>query len=261
METLKYISLLLLFLQFSGCGTVTTEGETNTTQNEVVERDNTESDTELDTYVDVKKSIELDNFINYNNCDQVLEKEFSTGSLLSICYDYGYKSSKYVAYMLDGTLVNAVNINSRPSYHVEWEIPSEYRTTFTYTQTGYEHGHLAPDASFDYNEEDLELVYSLVNIVPQDPTVNGNFWSDVENYARDKAVQLGELNVINGMVFGQDPDYIGENRMAVAKAFWKILYNDEKEFRECYYYDNFVLGDANLDALDKHKVDCVRLII
>ena len=262
METLKYTLVLVLFLQFTGCGTVTTEGENNTTQNEVVERDNTETNIDPDIHVDVNKSIELDNFINDVNCDQVLEKEFSTGSLLSICYDYGYKSAKYVAYTLDGTLINSVNLEERPRFYTEREIPKEYQVLYSdYTRSGYDRGHLAPDADFDYSEEDLRVVYSLANIIPQDPNVNRYFWRKAEYQERLVASSLGELSVINGVVFDENPNYIGANRIAVSKAFWKILYNDEKEFRQCYYYDNFVLGDADLDTLAKHKVDCDSLII
>ena len=107
----------------------------------------------------------------------------------------------------------------------------------------------------------MEVIYSLVNIIPQDPNVNRYFWIKAEYQERLVAASLGELSVINGVVFDENPNYIGENRIAVSKAFWKILYNDEKEFRQCYYYDNFVLFDADEDTLAKHRVDCNRLII
>lgn len=258
---LKIIIILLLLFQFSGCGTVSTDKEIVVDKNTTLTRIDANETDEFVESVEVNKTIDLDNFISYDNCDQIIEKEFSTGSLLSICYDYGYKSAKYVAYTLDGTLVNSKNINERPSYHVEREIPNEYRTTFTYSQTGYEHGHLAPDASFDYNMEDLRIVYTLANIIPQDPNINGDFWSDVEKYAREMAEHLGELSVINGVVFDKKPLYIGKNKMAVSKGFWKILYNEDEAFRECYYYDNFVLFDVDKDTLLSHKVDCNSLII
>ena len=255
---LKYTLLLLLFLQFSGCKTATTGSETNTRQHEVVDKNSTETSTPLD----VKKSINLDNFINYANCGQVIEKEFSTGRLLAICYDYGYKSAKYVAYTLDGTLINSTNIEERPRFYTERKIPKEYQVLYSdYTRSGYDRGHLAPDADFDYNEEDLEVIYSLANIIPQDPNVNRYFWVKAEYQERLVAATLGDLSVINGVVFDKKPTYIGKHKIAVSKGFWKILYNDEKEFRQCYYYNNYVLEDADLDTLDKHLVDCDTLIV
>jgi len=266
---------VVLFL-FSGCGTTVSRDEVITDEVANADKNSTVADdvtlnvednnsigiVHIPAVAEVNKTIALENFINDVNCDQVLEKEFSTGSLLSICYDYGYKSAKYVAYTLDGTLINSVNIKERPRFYTEEEIPKEYQVLYSdYTRSGYDRGHLAPDADFDYNEEDLKIIYSLANIIPQDPNVNRYFWSDAEYQERLVAVSLGELSVINGVVFDEKPDYIGDNKVAVSKGFWKILYNDEKEFRQCYYYDNFVLGDADLDTLAKHKVDCNRLII
>ena len=259
---LKIISTLLLLFLFSACGTVTTEESKHSS---TVDKNNTtvvidpNGTTEPE---EVNKTIDVDNFINYSNCDQILEKEFSTGSLLSICYDYGYKSAKYVAYTLDGTLINEVNIDKRPRFYTEPEIPREYQIFYSdYTNSGYDRGHLAPDADFDYNDEDLKLIYTMANIIPQDPNVNRYFWRKAEYQERLAAASLGELSVINGVVFDANPEYIGENRIAIAKGFWKILYNDDEEFRQCYYYDNFVLFDADKDTLLSHKVDCDSLII
>ncbi len=261
MESLKFSLVFVLFLGFTGCDTVDSsdinESSSPDSNSSIKSPDINSTDT-----VEVNKTINLDNFINDTNCDQVLEKEFSTGNLLSICYDYGYKSAKYVAYTLDGELINKVNIEERPNFYREREIPREYQILYSdYTGSGYDRGHLAPDADFDYNEEDLRLIYSLANIIPQDPNVNRYFWTKAEYQERLVAATLGELSVINGVVFDEKPDYIGENRIAVSKAFWKILYNDEEKFRQCYYYDNFVLFDADKDTLDKHLVNCNSLII
>ena len=263
---IKVVVVTLLFLfQFTGCGSSGTEivKEVGTQEgNDSVEVDINSIDEVPSLVLEMNKTIELDNFINDNHCDQVLEKEFSTGSLLSICYDYTYKSAKYVAYTLDGSLMDSVNIDDRPSFYTEDDIPEEYQVIYSdYTNSGYDRGHLAPDAAFDYNEEDLDLIYTLANIIPQDPNVNRYFWKKAEYQERLVAASLGELSVINGVVFDENPEYIDEDKIAISKGYWKILYNDDEEFRQCYYYDNFVLGDADLDTLDKHQVDCNTLIV
>ena len=146
MDTLKITFLFVLLLQFTGCGTVITEEVVDTDKNSttIIEDNETiEANTTIPIVVNSNKTINLDNFINDVNCDQVLEKEFSTGSLLSICYDYGYKSAKYVAYTLDGTLINSVNLEERPRFYREREIPKEYQVLYSdYTNSGYDRGHL-----------------------------------------------------------------------------------------------------------------------
>ena len=190
-------------------------------------------------------------------CDVIIDKEF-----LEICYDNQLKAARGVSYTLAGDLVNEENIKDRPYFYAEESIDEAYRAYYSdYTNSGYDRGHLAPDADFDYNNEDLRLIYTFANIIPQDPNVNRYFWIKAEYQERLVASTLGELMVINGVEFADTPDRIGSHNIAVPKGFWKILWNDDKNFRQCYYYDNFVLGDADLDSLDKHRVECNKLIV
>lgn len=102
-------------------------------------------------------------FINQGDCDQIIDKTFIT-----ICYDYNLKAPKAVSYTLQGDLVNEENIEKRPYFKVEKTIAKEYRASYSdYTHSGYDRGHLAPDASFDWSQESLDAVYTLANIIPQ----------------------------------------------------------------------------------------------
>jgi len=194
-------------------------------------------------------------FINQERCNQILDKEF-----LTICYDYNLKVAKSVAYTLYGDLVNELNIQERPSFYVEREIESEYRAETTdYTNTGYDRGHLAPDASFDWSQESLDSTYSLANIIPQVPVVNRQMWLKVENYARDKAVELFELNIVNVVRYSNTPQRIGENNISVSIGYYKILFNSEKEYEECFYYANDINASSENDQLENHLVDCTEL--
>ncbi len=204
----------------------------------------------------------IQDIITPNNCDQTIVKTFSTGDTLTICYDYTYKSAKYVSYRLDGSLVHSLNISQRANFYVEPQIPSGYEITSNdYISSGYDRGHLAPDASFDYNQGDLKIIYSMANIIPQDHTVNGTFWIKAESYARAKAVEYGEVDILNGVVFDSNPKYINA-KIAISIGFWKQISNSEQNFKECYYYDNFInIGtDINNDTLDSHKRDCSSLV-
>jgi endonuclease G len=191
-------------------------------------------------------------FINDENCSQIIDKEFIT-----ICYDYKLKAAKSVAYTLMGDLVNDPNIDKRPSFYKEPSLEKKYQIVTTdYTNSGYDRGHLAPDASFDWSQESLDEVYSLANIIPQAPQVNRNMWSKVEEYARDKAVELEEINVINIVKYGKSSKRIGKNRMAVSRGFYKVLYNNEIDYEECFYYSNRLNASSRDDTIDKHSVNC-----
>jgi endonuclease G len=191
-------------------------------------------------------------FINNANCNQIIDNEF-----IHICYDYKLKATKSVAYHLEGDLMNDPNIDKRPSFYMEKSIEKKYRISSTdYINSGYDKGHLAPDAAFDWSDESLNAVYTLANIIPQAPQVNRNMWSQVEKFARDKAVELGELDVINVVKYGKRSKRIGKNRMAVSRGFYKVLYNDKQNYKECFYYANKLNLTSRNDELSKHDVNC-----
>lgn len=102
-------------------------------------------------------------FINISKCDQIIDKQ-----VFQICYDYKLKGAKAVWYQLDGQLVNAVNIKDRPKFYTEKNLPVKYRSKSSdYIESGYDRGHIASDASFDYNEKALSKTYTMANIIPQ----------------------------------------------------------------------------------------------
>lgn len=191
-------------------------------------------------------------FIDDNNCSQIIDNEF-----IEMCYDYQKKAVTSVAYILQGDLVNETNIQDRPSFHVEKELESRVRISTTdYTNSGYDKGHMAPDASFDWSQESLDAVYTLANIIPQAPQVNRYAWAGLEAYARDKAVEYGELGVVNVVKYGQRSSRMGANQMAISKGYFKILYNEDQDYEECFYYSNKLGISASGDKVEDHVVSC-----
>ncbi len=191
-------------------------------------------------------------FIEDNNCSQIIDNEF-----IVMCYDYKKKAVTAVAYTLAGDLVNETNIEERPSFYVEPKLKSKDRiTNADYIGSGYDRGHMAPDAAFDWSEESLEAVYTLANIIPQAPQVNRQSWAKLERYVRDKAVELGELDVVNVVKYGQRSSRMGKNRMAISKGYYKILYNSDENYEECFYYSNKLGVSTQNDTVEEHLVSC-----
>jgi len=191
-------------------------------------------------------------FIDENNCSQIIDNEF-----IEMCYDYKQKGVTAVAYVLEGDLVNETNIEKRPSFYVEKSLNEKDRISTTdYVNSGYDKGHMAPDASFDWSEESLYAVYTLANSIPQAPQVNRYAWIKVEDYAREKAVEFGKLEVVNVVKYGQRSSRMGKNQMAISKGYFKILYNAEENFEECYYYSNKLGVSMKDDLLEDHAISC-----
>jgi len=231
MKTINIALGLLLLLIFVGCG-----GTSSTSTNSGIKEEK----------IDYKSK-----FINTKSCNQIIDKSFFV-----ICYDYKLKAAKSVAYHLDGDLM-AEKIDKRPSFYREPTLEKRYQILTTdYTNSGYDRGHLAPDAAFDWSDVSLKSVYTLANIIPQAPQVNKHMWSKVETLARNKAVELGDLDVVNVVEYSKYHKSIGKNKMAVSKNFYKILYNDNKGYKACFKYSNRLNTSSRNDTVEKHRVDC-----
>lgn len=204
-------------------------------------------------------SILLDRFFNDNRCDQILRND----GYFKTCYDYDAKGAKYVAYTLYGDKVNAVNIKKRPRFYEDLHIPKRYRSRYSdYTHNVFkaDRGHLANDAAFDWSRKSLHAVYVMSNIIPQHYTLNRSkkAWAGVERYARAMAVKLGEVNVLNGVVYPKRPKRIGRDKIAVPSAFWKMIYNDDKDFRRCFYFEN--KPEVKGKRIKDYEIDCARML-
>jgi endonuclease G len=181
----------------------------------------------------------LHQFFNDKVCDQVLEND----GYFKTCYDYKVKGAKYVAYTIGGSLANKGNIDERPRFY-----PDKNKLTST------------EDASFDYSQRSLNAAYVMSNIIPQHATVNRDkkAWAGVERFGRAIAAKMGKVDVLNGVIYSNNPKRIGHNQIAVPDAFWKMYYNQEQKYQRCFYFENKPIADSNKNISD-YEVECGKL--
>lgn len=203
----------------------------------------------------IKFPVNLRAIINNQNCSQIIHK-----SLYDTCYDYRLKSPLIVAYRINGDDLRGGNIKKRPSFYEERSIPRQYRASpYDFSHTGYDRGHCRSHASSSWSRESIYETYSMANIVPQAATVNRKTWIKAEKYSRLVARKIGYVNVIEIMDFGGFPKRIGRNHIAVADGFYKILYNQDDDFKKCFYYKNNLRAKAKGDKLKHHVIDCGKI--
>lgn len=190
-------------------------------------------------------------------CDYLIDKGY-----FEICYDYNLKGARFVSYKLNGSLVDAYNIDERPDFYVEPLIPSQYASDpEDYTGSIYDRGHLASDASFDYDNTPLHRVYSMANIVPQVAQLNRSGWKETEKLEREKAKLYGSIDVFIGVNYIDNPLRIGTNKIAVPQSFYKVLSNKFSGYETCYLYDNAEIIDTSSDTIEDHEVNCSTLTL
>jgi endonuclease G len=110
-----------------------------------------------------------------------------------------------------------------------------------YKGSGYDRGHLKPaaDESCDQIEKNETFIHS--NISPQHPKLNRTIWKKLEKNVRDSVLLSDSVVVITGPNLTNIIDYIGENNIAVASKFYKVIkiYDKSGERICCYEIPNY----------------------
>lgn len=174
------------------------------------------------TYLDIIYQSNIDDLLitPYGEHDQVLQNEsFSSG------YSYGKKAVLWSMYKLYPELVT-ISLEREDNFREDERLPEEYRATLDdYSGSGYDRGHLAPNAALDHSESSQDETFYLSNITPQEPDFNRYEWSDVEAWVRECAASKeagSPLVVITGAVYPDNYEHIGNN-IAIPESLYKIV--------------------------------------
>lgn len=205
-----------------------------------------------------------------------------------IDYSYKFKGPSNVSYVLDERS-NEINIKERNSFYKDEELsPLTSLLPDDVTNTGFDRGHMASDASFDYDKDVLNKTYSMANIALQYPNVNRNVWASLEEYERYNISQLGKVYVRNIIVYGEEilkkrpleeillkrtfktekdkNDYIKRyereaknleaKKIHIPTFFIKKIFNKKYDFEECYKVPNIENLENNINL---YQIDCKAL--
>jgi len=103
------------------------------------------------------------------------------------CYSYKYKGDLFNVYLIDSK-VDKINLKKRLSFRHDPNIPlNKQASVKCYRKSGYDLGHLMPDADADYNKTILATTYYLSNVVPQPPYINRHIIANLEKMERTLA--------------------------------------------------------------------------
>lgn len=151
-------------------------------------------------------------------------------SSFSIGYNYERKHADWVGYALLPELVRMYNPRV-DSFHEETKIPSHYRATLNdYKGSGYDRGHLAPNATHDQTKQSMYDTFTLANMSPQLPSFNRGDWAQLEQYVRDCVATYPDATpifVFTGPYYGTPLGYIGESLIPVPEGYYKVIYEFE----------------------------------
>ena len=93
-----------------------------------------------------------------------------------------------------------------------------------YSRSGYDRGHMAPAGDMKWNATAMNESFYMTNICPQIHSLNAGKWNSLEKKTRDLAKKYGKVYISCGPIYSsKNPKVIGENRVAVPDAFYKVI--------------------------------------
>lgn len=145
----------------------------------------------------------------------------------TLSYNYDWKIPNWVAYELTDIEVKG-EVPRYDKFKPDPMVPQNVSAhTNDYKHSGYDRGHMAPAADMKWDEQAMRESFYLSNICPQNPNLNGGVWKDLEEQVRELASQKGKIFVICGPIVNDTSKTIGENKVVVPQAFFKVLLQEE----------------------------------
>ena len=131
-----------------------------------------------------------------------------------------------VVYRIDGGLMDKYNLSrKRLRFRPDYQLPVKCRSyPKDYSHTGYDRGHLAPNAVLDYSRWVQKETFLMSNIAPQRPKLNRKLWAKIERFARFQARKYGKISVITGVCGSCGTLGKKKHNVNVPKWWYKILF-------------------------------------
>ncbi len=123
-----------------------------------------------------------------------------------------------------------------------------------YAASGYDRGHMAPAADMKFSREAMIESFYLSNMAPQVGIgMNRGIWADLEKLTRIWVCKHNELVAISGPIYAEAPETVGDDKVAVPTAFYKILYDPQRK-----RIIAFVLPNKPVDKAGKTAVEALK---
>lgn len=147
-----------------------------------------------------------------------------------------YRKAYIVSYNKDTRIPNWVawHLTSEHTYgdvnrlgnawHEDLEVPCPRASIPDYKGSGWTRGHMCPAGDNKWDGDAMYESFLFSNCCPQNANLNSGTWNQIEISCRRWAETYGEIYIVCGpILFRQEHEVIGENKVVVPEAFFKVI--------------------------------------
>lgn len=150
--------------------------------------------------------------------EQIIEK-----SSYIVSYNKDTKIPNWVAWHLTADHIDGP-IRRMSNFYEEESIASPRATLEDYRGSGWSRGHMCPAGDNKWSETAMNESFSLVNVCPQNASLNSGVWNSIEIDCRRWAYRFGDVYIVCGPVLlNCEHETIGRNKVVVPEAFFKVI--------------------------------------
>ena len=150
---------------------------------------------------------------------QILKRE---GYIVS--YNYETHIPNWVAWHLKAQHTTGPYKREGIGFQEDIEAKGVRVTTFDYSRSGYDRGHMCPSADNKWSRRAQEQSFLLTNVCPQDHGLNVGDWNEMEKQCRKWAKVYGSIYIVSGpILYHQKHKTIGKSKVVVPDAFFKVI--------------------------------------
>lgn len=161
---------------------------------------------------------------DYSYTSQVIEH---MGYVVS--YNADYKVPNWVLYEL--TLGETLgNLKRSDAFAVDPQVEeSQMAQLKDYRNSGFDRGHMAPNADLNWDKQAQNESYYLSNMCPQTHEFNAGIWLDLENKVREWAERDSAITIVCGPILPRNAaeakkmKSIGKGHVLVPEYFYKVI--------------------------------------
>jgi endonuclease G len=177
-----------------------------------------------------------------------------------LVYDELHEQAKWVFYKLYPSYLNGP-YKRRNDFRADPKVISNSANHSDYRGSGYDRGHLMPAADMTWSEVALSESFYYSNMSPQHPSFNRGVWKRLESKVRSWCMESDSLFIITGPVVNTIFDVIGQNRVAVPGAYFKVIMRFKQNKKEVIAF--LLPNTSSKESLESfvYSIDSLKQVI